>query len=155
MPSGANVTWNVNNGNQVISGQGTSTASISLTHNDVIHANVHCVSGIDYGLEFPVIVSNGPIITDIEMWQYCQGTGEYTFRVVTAQTDATFTWSCDYATEYPLPYPDDAIFCYPLNTYTAMRFHSTGNITVTVTGANAMGYSYTFAKTFYVPSSYD
>ena len=74
---------------------------------------------------------------------------------VTAQTDATLTWSCDYATEYPLPYPDDAIFCYPLNTYTAMRFHSTGNITVTVTGANAMGYSYTFAKTFYVPSSYD
>lgn len=89
-----------------------------------------------------------PQIRDINMFKYCQGTGEYTLQAFVNQTDVNISWTTD-GTIYDIPYPDDAMFLENPHLFAAVDFYNTGDHTVYATASNQRGES-TFCKTFYV-----
>lgn len=100
--------------------------------------------------------SSAPIITDIEMFKYGQGTGEFTLKAVTNLPEGNFTWSVSggNADLYEIPFPDDASFLYEPNTYKAIRFYNTGTYIISVTGSKTGTTDiYTYNKEFSITES--
>lgn len=157
LPDDATVNWTVTGQGSIASGQGSSTINVSFngTGNTIIAAKVYCSTGLVVNIPFNLYVnaSSAPITTDIEMFKYCQGTGEFTLKAHTNQPEGTFTWTIfgGNAELYDIPYPDDASFMSEPNTYKAVRFYETGTYTISVTGSKAGTTDiYTYSKDFYV-----
>ena len=156
VPEGATVSWSISGFGRVLSGQGTNSVQVEFygSGSSTLSAAVHCRTGLVVNVPGLIIESTtAPYITDIEMFKYSQNTGEFTLRAVSNNNNGTFNWSvsggraefCD------LPYPDDAIFMFYPNIFTAISFYTTGTYTITVTGVNPSNMdTYTFSKDFVI-----
>lgn len=161
VPTEATVEWNVAGGprSTIVSGQGSNAIQVSITgsNSTSISAKVHCPTGLVVKIPFnlQVITSAAPIITDIELIQYCSVN---LLHIITNQPEGNFVWSVDNSfnnannvTLYDNPYPDDALFIDSPNTFKAVQTSSPGSYTFTVTGISADARDqYTFSKTIYM-----
>lgn len=155
VPNGATVKWNVVGRGTIISGQGSNSIQVQIpgTGNYTVSAKVYCNTGLIVNIPFNknITASAAPIITDIEMFNYCQANGEFTLRAVSNQPDGTFTWSVsdNNAQFYEIPYPDDALFLEYPNSFKAVHFYQTGIYTITVVGSKTGSTdTNTYSKTF-------
>ena len=156
VPKSATVSWSISRFGRILSGQGTNTVQVEFYGSgfSILSAAVHCSTGLVVNVPSLSIESiTAPYITDIELFKYSQNTGEFTLRAVSNNNNGTFNWSvsggraefCD------LPYPDDAIFMFYPNIFTAISFYTTGTYTITVTGVNPSNMdTYTFSKDFVI-----
>ena len=161
VPSGAVVNWRVANGMSILSGQGTSTVDVEIpgVGNYFVGATVINESGLEVPIPFNlnITASVAPIITDIELFQYCQEPGEYTMKVVSTEAGAVLTWSTSSSNAqlYDIPYPDDATFADAPNMYKAVRFLTPGTYTITVSSSALNGANfYSYSKTFTIMDYY-
>lgn len=160
VPQGATVDWSVIGNASIISGQGSNAIQVRINGSTtvVISATVNCPTGITVDIPFNLYVSASaaPVITDIEMFKYSQGTGQFTLKAISNNPEGNFSWSVSggYATLSDVPYPDDAVFSDGPNQYKAINFYQTGTYTITVVGSRSgSADTYTYSKTFIVSES--
>lgn len=161
IPANATVNWSVSPGASILSGQGSQTIQVAFTGTGIrnVKAVVHTSTGQSLNIPpLTVTTSIAPIVTDIEIFKYFQGTGEFTLKAVTNNPNGIFTWTIasGNAELYELPYPDDASFLEFPNIFAAIRFYEYGWCTVTVTSTdiNAIQ-SYTYSKSFSISEIYE
>lgn len=141
VPNGASIEWKVVGGRAVISAQEKNSIQVQIpgTGNYSVYAKVHCKTGLVVNVpsDMHITVSAAPIITDVEMFKYCQASGEFTLRVISNQPEGSFTWSVlgGKSQLYEIPYPDDALFLQYPNSYKAVHFYEKGIYTITVVGS--------------------
>lgn len=153
-----NINWEINpsNGAVIVAGQGTN--KIKVLFNEIgyhtVNATITFTDSYPYYIRkaqnLSVYVSNLPMVSDIDLFKYFQGDGEYTLKatVVNGQ-DATVQWHCDgQAVIHDLPYPDDAIFLDEPQLFTAIDFYSVGTYNISCFATNAIGSGIYFTKSF-------
>lgn len=158
LPPGATVTWSTYPANSatIQSGQGTGTAKFTVTSNAFLGVDATIIfrSGRRWQCNrLNVAASIMPVVSDIEVFQYMQGPGEYTLKAIVSDPTATCTWSSSDGQILELPYPDDALFIDHPNLYKAVEFYSTGDHSVSVYARNASGRSSTYSKTIHVTNA--
>ena len=151
VPVGASVEWVVDRGAAtIVSGQGSDKVRIAFSYNSSVSAIVHCNTGLDVKIpSLHVIASKYPIVTDIDLFKYGQGNGEYTVKALVTDPTSVCTWECSgHSRLYEIPYPDDASFIENPNLFRAIDFYERGSYTISVYAANAVGIGTSFSKTF-------
>lgn len=153
IPLGARVEWSTDplNSASITSGQGTATATFSINSSNInkIQANIVYDQGHEYTLpSLNIKAAKEPIISDIEIFQYCQSDGEYTLKAILSDPNATCTWSSD-GYLYDILYPNDVSFIEHPNLFKAIDFYSTGYHNISVNATNRFGTS-TYNKTIYI-----
>ena len=157
LPSGATPTWSVSGHGQIVGSSHSPFVDISISGDITVRATFQNTQGVTVTVpHLNVAAASAPLVTDIQMFQYCQDNGQYTFKAVTLQANAIFTWSVSgpgNAWIHDIDYPDDATFIDGPNLYTAIDFEHSGTYIVTVRAeAPGSADAYTYSKTFNVPT---
>lgn len=152
VPKGGVIEWKISPNPATLSGQGTNKITVSLTNYTSISAVVRTAQGSTLSIpEIYVKASKAPIITDIDIYQYCQSGNEYTLSVVTNQPYATYYWSVTEGTIHDIPYPGDASFIDYPNIHKAVTFSGNNYHTISVYGQNGYNIGEVFSKEFRYP----
>lgn len=153
VPKYANIQWKVSpeGSANIIKGQGTYVATLDIVNNMIktLEATVtYPITGEVKKTSFNIRASQAPIVTDINVSQYCQIDGDYTLQAFTTDPTATCTWTCEgvgKAVFHELCYPEDASFIDYPNLFTEVSFDQKGTYDITVNATNKHG-SYTYTK---------
>ena len=154
IPEGARVQWSAYPANSatIQSGQGTGTATFNMASNTLqgIDATIIFKSGKTWKCERLYVASSPmPVVTNIDIFQYMQGPGEYSMIATVSDPNAKCYWSSS-GEIIDLPYPDDAIFATNPGRCAAVRFSGNGEHVVSCYAVNDIGCGPSFSKTIKV-----
>lgn len=157
LPPGATPSWSVSGSGQIVGSSHSQSVNVLMTGGVTIRASFQNAQGINVTVPYlDVAVTSAPLVTDIQMFQYCQNNGQYTFKAVTTQDGVICTWSASGPGNvwiHDVDYPDDAIFIDGPNLYKAMDFERSGTYIVTVrTETPGSADAYEYSKTITVPT---
>ena len=148
IPELATIQWEIypTNSGTIISGQGTKHIQARITSNDIQYVQAvitYPKTEQVFTKRLNVQASYAPIVSDIEMFKYCQGDGGYTLKAISSDGQAICSWNYEggNAVFTDLTFPDDASFLDTPSLYKEIYFYTTGIYNITVNASNSYGSS--------------
>ena len=148
IPELATVQWSMYpaNSGTIISGQGTKNVQVRITNDNIQYIQAVITyprTGQVFTERLNIQASYVPIVSDIELFKYCQGDGGYTLKAVSTDKQANCYWSYEggQADFSELTFPYDALFLETPSLFKEIYFYTPGIYNITVSASNSYGAS--------------